>query len=111
MNKLQDLKIWQKSIELAKEIYMIVSTLPKDEKFGLQSQINRCATSVPSNIAEGAGRNLKKEFHHFLGIANGFLYELQTQLILSTELDFIAMPELDPILNKITELQKMNFSL
>lgn len=106
MNKLQDLKIWQKSIELAKEIYMIVSTLPKDEKFGLQSQIKRWATSVPSNIAEGAGRNSKKEFHHFLGIANGSLYELQTQLILSTELDFIGMPELDPILNKIVELQK-----
>lgn len=91
MHKVEDLKIWNKSIELTKAVYLLVSDLPNDEKYGLSSQIKRCSVSIPSNIAEGAGRNSNKEFKHFLSIANGSTYELQTQLILLTELNLITI--------------------
>jgi len=110
MHKVEELKIWQKSIELAKEVYTIVSDLPKDEKFGLSSQIKRCTISIASNIAEGAGRNSNKEFRYFLGVANGSSYELQTQLILTYELNLIAKNKILSVLNLITEIQKMNYS-
>lgn len=110
MHKIEDLKIWHKSIELAKEVYKIIAELPSDEKFGLSSQIKRCSISIPSNIAEGAGRNSNKEFKYFLGIANGSSYELQTQLILSHELNLIDKIKIEPILNQIQEIQKMNYS-
>ena len=110
MHKIEELKIWRKSIELTKEVYKVIADLPNDEKFGLSSQIKRCSVSIPSNIAEGAGRNSSKEFKYFLGIANGSSYELQTQLILSHELNLIDKNKIDPILEQITEIQKMNYS-
>lgn len=110
MHKVEDLKIWQKSIFLAKEVYKVVSDLPNDEKYGLTLQIRRCTISIASNIAEGAGRNSKNEFRHFLGIANGSCYELHTQLTLTYELNLIAKEKLDPILDLIIEIQKMNYS-
>lgn len=76
MHKLDDLIIWKKAIELTKQVYLICLELPQDEKFGLNSQIKRAAISIPSNIAEGAGRNSNKEFVHFLSIANGSSYQL-----------------------------------
>ena len=75
-------------MSLVKEIYLITQDLPSEEKFGLISQIRRCAVSIPSNIAEGAGRNNVNEFIQFLGIASGSAYELETQLILLFELNF-----------------------
>jgi four helix bundle protein len=75
MHKVEDLKIWQKSIVLAKQVYIVISDLPASEKYGLSSQIRRCAVSIASNIAEGAGRNSNKEFKYFLGIANGSSYD------------------------------------
>ena len=66
MHKVEDLKIWKKSIELTKAVYLLVSGLPSDEKYGLYSQIKRSSVSIPSNIAEGAGRNSNKEFKYFL---------------------------------------------
>ena len=110
MHKVQDLKIWQKSIELAKQVYTVVADLPADERFGLTSQIKRAAVSIASNIAEGAGRNSNKEFRYFLGVANGSSYELHTQLILASELELIEKSKVDVILNLITEIQKMNYS-
>ena len=89
MHKLEDLKIWKKSIEFTKSVYLLVSGLPSDEKYGLDSQIKRSSISIPSNIAEGAGRNSNKEFKYFLSVANGSAYELQTQLILLVELNMI----------------------
>lgn len=83
MHNFEKLIFWQKSIELAKEVYLLCIDLPKDEKFGLISQIKRATVSIPSNIAEGAGRNNDNEFFHFLGIANASSFELQTQLILT----------------------------
>lgn len=110
MHKVEDLKIWQKSIELAKIVYRVVADLPADERYGLTSQIKRCAVSIASNIAEGAGRNSNKEFKHFLSMANGSSYELHTQLILTSELNLIEKYKVDELLRLITEIQKMNYS-
>ncbi|HEX9981016.1 MAG TPA: four helix bundle protein [Flavobacterium sp.] len=111
MHQFEDLKIWKKSIELAKEVYKIVADLPKDEKFGLSSQIKRCTVSIASNIAEGAGRNSNTEFRHFLGIANGSCFELQTQLTLTFELQLLEKEKLQPVLELLREIQKMNYAL
>jgi len=110
MHKIEELKIWQKSIELTKLVYEVVVSLPSNEKYGLISQIKRSSVSIASNIAEGAGRNSKKEFKHFLSIANGSSYELQTQLILTKELNLISEELIQPILGLIIEIQKMNYS-
>ncbi|SFN37276.1 four helix bundle protein [Chryseobacterium oleae] len=106
-HRLQDLLIWKKSMMLVKDVYLITEKLPTDEKFGLISQIKRCAVSIPSNIAEGAGRNNVKEFYQFLGIASGSCYELETQLILLVELNFEKETEIAPLLNNLNEIQKM----
>ncbi|GAB5399844.1 MAG: four helix bundle protein [Aureisphaera sp.] len=110
MHKIKELKIWNKSIELVKLVYGLVSGLKADEKFGLAAQIKRSAVSIPSNIAEGAGRNSNKEFEHFLSIANGSAYELQTQLILLIELKLIDKTKVQPIIELCIEIQKMNYS-
>ena len=83
MHNFKDLRVWQKSIQLTTDIYKLLASFPTDEKFGLISQLKRSAVSVPSNIAEGAGRNSNKEFNHFLSISLGSLFELKTQLIIS----------------------------
>jgi four helix bundle protein len=82
----KDLKVWQKSIELASDVYTVVRTLPKSEQFGLTSQLGRAVVSIPSNIAEGSKRGGKKEFLQFLRIANGSAAEVETQLILISKL-------------------------
>ena len=69
VHNFRELKIWKESLVLVKNVYLLTSKLPKDEKFGLVSQINRCAVSIPSNIAEGSGRTTEKEFLYFLNIA------------------------------------------
>ena len=111
MNNYRELKVWQKSMDLVEKVYEIVSSFPKEEKYGLISQIQRSAVSIPSNIAEGAGRNSNKEFRNFLGIANGSSNELVTQLIISMKVNYVKENELDAIFSLITEIQKMNFSL
>jgi len=110
MNNLKELKIWNKAIVLAVDVYKATSTFPTDERFGLISQARRAAVSIPSNIAEGAGRNSVKEFNNFLGIANGSSYELQTQLIIANKLAILESEILDPLLTQIDELQKMTYS-
>lgn len=110
MHNLKELKIWKKAIDLTTEVYKATANFPSEEKFGLTSQIRRSAVSVPSNIAEGAGRNSNKEFNHFLGIANGSSYELQTQLIISQNLDLVSEEIATLLLNELNEIQKMNYS-
>jgi four helix bundle protein len=84
-----DLEVWKKSIELVKKTYLVTKQFSSDERYGLIQQMRRAAISVPSNIAEGAGRNTSRQFIQFLYIALGSLTELETQYIISKELDFI----------------------
>jgi four helix bundle protein len=110
MHKLKDLKIWNKAIDLATDVYRLTANFPNEEKYGLTSQIRKSAVSIPSNIAEGAGRNTNGEFRHFLGISNGSSYELQTQLIISNNLGLIDNNGVERALSEIDQLQKMNFT-
>jgi four helix bundle protein len=110
MNNLKELKIWNKAIDLTVDVYKATSSFPSDERFGLISQSRRSAVSIPSNIAEGAGRNSKKEFSNFLGIANGSSYELQTQLVIANKLSLLSDDLLNDLLKQIDELQKMNYA-
>lgn len=111
MHKFEDLHIWNKSMDLVEYVYLLSNKLPSDERFGLISQIKRCSISIPSNIAEGAGRNSKKEFKHFLSIANGSTAELKTQLLLCVRLNFIHKEKIETLINLCNEIQKMNRSL
>ncbi|MBS1682228.1 MAG: four helix bundle protein [Bacteroidetes bacterium] len=110
MHNLIELKIWHKAMEVATQVYRLTTDFPKEEKYGLTSQIRRSAVSIPSNIAEGAGRNSNKEFVHFLGISNGSSYELQTQLLLCKNLNLVDS-QIDLLLDQIDQIQKMNYSL
>jgi len=107
MNRYKELLVWQKAIDLAVEVYQITEKLPKEERYGLISQINRSAVSIPSNIAEGAGRNTNKEFNNFLGIAQGSSFELDTQLIISNRLNFISNGEYQKIELQLEYIQNM----
>ena len=106
----KDLRVWQQGISLVKMIYSVMLLMPKEELYSLTDQIKRAAVSVPSNIAEGQARGAK-EFRHFLRIAQGSLSELETQLILTTELQMLNQTEISPILDCITSLKKQINSL
>ncbi|MCB2184003.1 MAG: four helix bundle protein [Desulfobulbaceae bacterium] len=102
MRKHQNLLVWQKSISLVKLIYKLTATFPDNEKYGLTGQMRRSAVSVPSNIAEGAARNSDKEFLQFLYIARGSLSELDTQLIIAQEINYLNdCVEITTLINKV----------
>jgi four helix bundle protein len=107
MNNYKELKVWQKAVDLTVEIYVITDKFPVKEIYTLVSQMRRCSSSIPSNIAEGAGRNSEKDFNHFLGIALGSSYELETQLIISNRLNYIEDSEFQDFSTKIFEIEKM----
>jgi four helix bundle protein len=97
----KDLDAWKNSIDLVTDIYKTTKDFPKDEQFGITSQIRRSAISIPSNIAEGAGRKHNKEFIQFLYIAIGSLSELETQLIILCNINLITKEELEDFNQKI----------
>ncbi|EAR21663.1 four helix bundle protein [Nitrococcus mobilis] len=101
----KDLSVWQAAMELAKVIYAMTADFPKEERYGLVSQMRRAAVSVPSNIAEGAGRGSAREFHQFLTIARGSLSELETQALLARDLGF--MRQSDDLMAMITRIFQM----
>ena len=107
MNNFKELKVWQRAIELVILIYKITQTFPKEEVYGLTSQIRRAASSIPSNIAEGAGRMSPEDFIHFLNIARGSSFELETQLIIAHELNYVNQPDFESLTQKLDEIQKM----
>jgi len=111
MHKFEELKIWQKAMDITEKCYKASENFPKEERYCLTSQLRRSAVSIPSNISEGAGRNTNGEFKQFLGIANGSSYELLTQLYLSARLNLIKEENVRPIINEVLEVTKMNFSL
>ena len=97
MKNYRDLIVWQKSVHFVTVIYQITKTFPKDEVFGLISQMRRCAVSIPSNIAEGYGRRSTNDYLRFLQIAMGSVYELQTQMEISTNLKYLSPSRLEEI--------------
>jgi|SRR5579859_300754 len=107
----RDLLVWQKGIVLAKKVYVLTQKFPRAEKFGLTSQMRRAAVSIPSNIAEGQARHTRKEFVQFISHSEGSLAELETQVILSIELGYCAVPDTQEITGLTTELSKMLDSL
>jgi four helix bundle protein len=109
MHNLLELKIWNRAIELSVVVYDMVANFPSDEKYGLSSQIKRSVVSIASNMAEGAGRNSIKEFIHFLGIANGSVYELHTQVLIASKLGLLDSEKSVEICNQLIEIQKMIF--
>ena len=111
MHRFKELKVWQKSRELVKVIYVALQDFPKDERFGIISQIQRASISISSNIAEGAGRNTEKDFCRFLDIANGSCFELESLLILASDLNYLNEKDFNSFMIHIEEIQKMLFSL
>ncbi len=110
MHNFKELKIWLKSRILVKKIYEATEDLPASEKFGLVSQMRRAAVSIVSNIAEGSGKDSEKEFCRFLEIAYSSAFELETQLILSEDLNFLRLSLSKELLEDVVEIQKMIYS-
>lgn len=111
MKNFKNLKVWQKGIQLVVDVYKKTQNFPKEELYGLTSQIKRSAISIPSNIAEGSGRGTNKDFNRFLDISLGSSFELETQLIIAHELEFINNENFATMNKQIDEQQKMIIGL
>ncbi len=107
MHNFKELIIWKKSRVLCSDMYALTSKFPNDEKFGIINQLRRAVVSIPSNIAEGSSRKSNKDFSRFLEIALGSAYEIETQILISYDLNFISNNELEEITLKIEEIIKM----
>jgi four helix bundle protein len=103
----QDLEVWKLSIDFVKKVYQVTHNFPTSEKFGLINQIRRAAVSIPSNIAEGQGRNSTKEFKQFLAISLGSLAELETQLIIAKEIEYLTQNGLEALMSPLDRIRKM----
>ena len=111
MNQYRNLKVWQKAVALATEVYRVTGSFPKEEAYGLTSQIRRSVVSIASNIAEGAGRNYQKEFAQFLSVAYGSAYELETQIIIGKNLNYLSASDFEVLEKSLEEIQKMLYGL
>lgn len=107
INSYRDLKVWQTSIDVVEHVYRLTQNFPKQEVYGLSSQIQRAAVSIPSNIAEGHARYSTKEFLQHLSIALGSLAELETQLVLAERLGYSNRNNLEVVLSKTDETGRM----
>ena len=103
----RELIIWQKSMDLVTMIYKFTASYPREEMFGLTSQLRRAAVSIPANISEGQARNTSGEFRQFLGIAYGSLAELETLTILSNNLNYLTTENAEILLKNCSEIGKM----
>ena len=106
MRNFREYDIWKNGISIVKRVYQITRDLPQLGKNGLMQQLQRAAVSIPSNIAEGSARVTEKEFSHYLRIAEGSAFEVETQLILAVELEFISQETLRPLLDDLHQLQR-----
>jgi len=111
MNRFKELKVWQKAVELIVKIYKSTDNFPSKEQFGIISQINRSAVSIAANIAEGAGRNTKKDFNRFLSISMGSACELETLLFISFHLNYLKKDIFNELNSGLDEIQKMLYAL
>ncbi len=107
----KDLDVWKLSVDFVKLLYEITNEFPASEIYGLTNQIRRAAISIPSNIAEGQGRNSAKEFNQFLAISLGSTAELETQLIIAKEIDYLNEEQLNPLIERLDIIRKMLKSL
>jgi len=107
----RDLLVWQKGIALVTNIYNATKSFPREETYGLTSQMRRCAVSIPSNIAEGHGRSTRKEYLRYLAVASGSLRELQTQLVIARNLQFLVAETHTEIEEQTLEPERMLNSL
>lgn len=111
MHHYKELKVWQNARNLVKKVYLVLTEVDQGEKYGLISQIKRSVISIPSNIAEGAGRETNKDFSRFLDISLGSAFELETQMILLNDLSFIDDDQFDEIDSLVHDLQRMIYGL
>jgi four helix bundle protein len=111
MKSFHELKIWQQGIDIVKDVCRISSNFPRTETYGLVSQMRRSAISIPSNIAEGFKRKSEKDYKRFLFMALGSAAELETQLIISNELQIADRSSISKIIEKLDTLSKMTYSL
>jgi four helix bundle protein len=111
MKSHKDLEVWKRSVAFVTEIYKITKTYPSDEKYGIVNQMRRSAVSIPSNISEGAARNHPKEYMHFLYVSLGSLAELETQLIISNNLNYINHNNFEILNKEIMEIKNMLLGL
>jgi four helix bundle protein len=107
----RELKIWQKGIQVVKVVYALTKKFPQSEVYGLSSQMQRAAVSIPSNIAEGQARQHSGEFRQFLYTALGSAAELDTQLVIAVELEYVTTGETQPIVDLLLEIRKMTYAL
>lgn len=110
MRQYKNLKIWERSVDLALLVYKITSDFPKSEIYGLTSQLRRCSVSISSNIAEGAARSSDKEFQRFLDFAYGSCYELQSQLFIAFKLNLLNKSQFKEMNTEMDEIPKMIFT-
>ena len=103
----KELIVWQKSMDLVTEVYRLTKLLPADERFALTDQIRRAVISIPSNIAEGHGRQTEKEFKQFLSIAKGSVSEVETQLLICVRLNYLTEEQTDPTLMLCDEIRRI----
>ncbi|WP_336069219.1 four helix bundle protein [Mesoflavibacter sp. CH_XMU1404-2] len=107
MHRFKDLEIWKRSRVFCSTIYQVTSNFPESEKFGLTNQLRRAAVSIPSNIAEGSSRKSNKDFARFLQITLGSAFEIETQLLIASDLKFISDEDLESLLNELNSIIKM----
>ncbi len=109
-HRFKDLEIWKQSRALCAEVYLITTSFPENEKFGLTNQLRRACVSIPSNIAEGSSRNSNKEFCRFLDFSLGSAYEVETQLLIATDLNFIRSAQIEITIQQLHNIIKMILS-
>lgn len=107
MHRFKDLEIWKRSRKFCSSIYEVTSKFPDSEKFGLANQLRRASISIPSNISEGSSRHSNKDFSRFLQMSIGSAYEIETQLLIAFDLQFISDKELNHLTSEIDEIIKM----
>ena len=107
----QDLVVWQKAMELVTAVYRVTRDWPREEQYGLTSQVRRAAVAIPSNIAEGHGRSGRREFAHHVSIAYGSLCELETQLLIAERLDFSDAKATESLINRIADVRRLTSGL
>ena len=107
VHNFRELNVWKKSIELSNRIYLLTKHFPPNELYALTSQMQRAVVSIPTNIAEGAGRSTDKDFSHFLSIALGSAYELETELVRANNFGYVAECEYNEVNSLIVEVKKM----